>query len=43
MQQYASLPSPEEIKERAAEAARKASEASMAKRQRDFDGDYSEN
>lgn len=39
----ASLPSPEEIKKRAEEAARKASEASMAKRQRDFDGDYTDN
>ena len=39
----ASLPSPGEIRKRAEEAARKASEASMAKRQRDFDGDYSDN
>lgn len=38
-----SLPSPAEIKERAEEAARKASEASMAKRRRDFEGDYSDN
>ncbi len=39
----ASLPSPDEIKRRAEEAARKVSEASMAKRRRDFEGDYSEN
>lgn len=39
----ASLPSPEEIKRRAEEAALKASEASMAKRRLDFDGDYSDN
>ena len=39
----ASLPSHDEIKRRAEEAARKASEASMAKRRRDFEGDYSEN
>jgi ferredoxin len=36
----ASLPSPEEIKKRADEAARKASEASLAKRKRDAEGDY---
>jgi NAD-dependent dihydropyrimidine dehydrogenase PreA subunit len=35
-----SLPSPSEIKQRAEEAARKASEASIAKRKRDFQGDY---
>ena len=39
----ASLPSPAEIKERAEEAARKASEASLAKRRRDLAGDYSDN
>ena len=37
-----SLPSPAEIKQRAEEAARKASEASIAKRKRDFQGDYSD-
>ena len=35
-----SLPSPAEIKQRAEEAARKASEASMARRKKDFQGDY---
>jgi Pyruvate/2-oxoacid:ferredoxin oxidoreductase delta subunit len=35
-----SLPSPAEIKQRAEEAARKASEASMARRKKDFEGDY---
>ena len=37
-----SLPSPAEIRQRAEEAARKASEASIAKRKRDFQGDYSD-